>query len=63
MTNDPQTQQQVLEDSIGKRSRYDQRWQTKNGGASFETLVAQYSDDEGSKQKLGDFGFFRRGQM
>ena len=62
-TNDPQTLQPTnIPDSVAKQ-RIDSIERAIKGGASFEQMVLQYSDDPGSKMKLGDLGFFPGGQM
>lgn len=61
-TVDPQTGQPTLADSTAKR-RVDSIQQAIAGGASFELMVAQYSDDIGSKQGFGELGYFANGQM
>lgn len=61
-TVDPQTGQPTLADSVAK-NRIDSIQKAIAGGASFEQLVVKYSDDEGSKLRLGDLGYFSGGQM
>ncbi|MBW7891742.1 MAG: SurA N-terminal domain-containing protein [Chitinophagaceae bacterium] len=61
-TTDPQTGQPTVADSTAKR-RVDSIRQAIAGGASFELMVAQYSDDIGSKQGFGELGYFANGQM
>lgn len=62
-TQDPQTGQQILPDSVAKKRIDSIQQAIASGGASFETMVAQYSDDEGSKVQFGDLGYFPNGQM
>lgn len=62
-TGDPQTGQPVLADSTAKNRIDSIRQAIASGGSSFETMVAQYSDDQGSKEKFGDLGYFPNGQM
>lgn len=59
---DPATQQPKMADSTAKK-RADSILTAINGGANFELLAAQYSDDEGSKIKGGDLGYFSSGMM
>ncbi|MFT3703593.1 MAG: SurA N-terminal domain-containing protein [Agriterribacter sp.] len=61
-TLDPQSGQPTIEDSVAKQ-RIDSIQKAIAGGASFEQLVVKYSDDESSKIKLGDLGYFAGGQM
>ncbi len=51
-TTDPQRGQLMLEDSIGKK-RIDSIELAIKGGANFEQLAKQYSDDKGSGEKGG----------
>ena len=51
-TQDPQRGQMLLDDSIGKK-RIDSIETAIKGGASFDQLVIQYSDDKGSAEKGG----------
>ncbi|HSR41836.1 MAG TPA: peptidylprolyl isomerase, partial [Longimicrobiales bacterium] len=41
----------------------DSLYQAIQGGADFQTLAREHSDDEGSAGDGGDLGWFRRGQM
>lgn len=61
-TADLQTGQPLMPDSVAK-NRIDSIQKAIAGGASFETLAVQYSDDEGSKERFGDLGYFANGQM
>lgn len=61
-TVDPQTGQQILADSTAK-NRIDSIQRAIAGGAAFEVMVTQYSDDQGSKPAFGDLGYFANGQM
>lgn len=61
-TINPQTGQPTLADSVAKK-RIDSIQQAIAGGASFELLVSQYSDDTGSKPEFGNLGYFPNGQM
>ena len=55
-TKDPQTGQLTLSDSIAKK-RIDSIEAAVKGGEDFNKLVLQYSDDQGSKQKKGEYDF------
>ncbi|MEP7110903.1 MAG: SurA N-terminal domain-containing protein [Ferruginibacter sp.] len=55
-TKDPQTGQPILEDSIAKK-RIDSIAAAIKGGADFNAMVLQYSDDKGSKDKKGEYDF------
>jgi len=55
-TNDPQSGQPLLEDSIAKK-RIDSIAAAINGGADFNAMVLQYSDDRGSKDKGGEYDY------
>lgn len=61
-TLNPQTGQPTIADSVAKK-RIDSIRQAIAGGALFELLVSQYSDDAGSKPQFGDLGYFANGQM
>lgn len=69
-TQDPQKGQMVLDDSIGKK-RIDSIEVAIKGGASFDLLAIQYSDDKGSGEKGGLLSnpsnaatnYFNSGQM
>ncbi|MDB5202236.1 MAG: peptidylprolyl isomerase [Ferruginibacter sp.] len=60
-TMDPQTRQQVRDDSSAKKLA-DSILVAVKGGADFAALAAKYSSD-GSKDKGGDLGTFGFGQM
>ncbi|HSN62481.1 MAG TPA: peptidylprolyl isomerase, partial [Ferruginibacter sp.] len=59
---DPATQQAKLDDSTAKK-KADSLLAVINSGGSFEMLAIQFSDDEGSKIKGGDLGYFSSGMM
>lgn len=61
-TNDPQSGQQVRDDSSGKKLVDSIQTAIKNG-ADFNALVTKYSDDGGSKEKGGVYDYFPQGQM
>jgi peptidyl-prolyl cis-trans isomerase D len=66
-TNNPQTGQVMLEDSIA-RKRIDSIKTAINNGASFDSLALKYSDDKGSAVKggllsMGTSDYFPQGQM
>ena len=55
-TKDPQSGQITLSDSIAKK-RIDSIEASIKGGEDFNKMVLQYSDDQGSKQKKGEYDF------
>ncbi|MDP3394631.1 peptidylprolyl isomerase [Sediminibacterium sp.] len=61
-TNDPQSGQQVRDDSTGKKLVDSIQTAIKNG-ADFNAMVSKYSDDGGSKEKGGVYDYFPQGQM
>ena len=66
-TNNPQTGQAILSDSIAKK-RIDSIALAIQNGASFDTLAKKFSDDNkgpdgGSAAKGGDLGWFTQGAM
>lgn len=61
-TNDPQSGQMVRDDSTAKKL-VDSIQTAIKSGADFNTLVAKYSDDGGSKDKGGVYDYFPQGQM
>lgn len=60
-TNDPQTGQPIMLDSVAKKLA-DSVFTAIKGGADFAALALKYSTD-GSKDKGGDLGTFGYGQM
>ncbi len=50
-------------DSSNSRARIDSVAMLLKQGGNFEELAAQYSDDQGSKDKGGDLNYFQRRQM
>ncbi|HVM87416.1 MAG TPA: SurA N-terminal domain-containing protein [Puia sp.] len=61
-TIDPKTGEALLEDSIAKK-KIDSIKNLIDNGANFEALASKLSDDEGSKVKGGDLGYFTSGTM
>jgi peptidyl-prolyl cis-trans isomerase D len=61
-TTDPRSGQTILDDSTAKR-RIDSIQNLIEHGANFDSLAIKLSDDQGSKDKGGDLGYFANGQM
>lgn len=61
-TFNPQTQQQMLDDSTAKK-RIDSLDAALKNGASFDSLALRFSDDKGSAEKGGVYDYFPQGQM
>lgn len=61
-TVNPQSGQQIRDDSTAKKL-IDSIKMAINGGASFEAMVAKYSDDGGSKANGGKYEMFPQAQM
>lgn len=61
-TVDPRSGQEVRPDTAAKKL-IDSIETAIKGGASFDAMVAKYSDDQGSKEKGGVYDFFPQGQM
>jgi len=61
-TADPKTGQPILEDSVAKK-KLDSIIGLIDKGQRFDSLAAKLSDDEGSKLKGGDLGYFTQNQM
>jgi len=61
-TVDLKTNQPTLDDSTAKR-RIDSIKSLIDHGAAFDSVALQSSDDEGTKLKGGDLGYFAPGQM
>ena len=61
-TVNPQSGQQIRDDSTAKKL-IDSIKTAINGGASFEAMVAKYSDDGGSKANGGKYEMFPQAQM
>ncbi|ANE51777.1 peptidylprolyl isomerase [Flavisolibacter tropicus] len=61
-THNPQTGQVMLDDSTAKK-RIDSIFLALKGGANFDTLVARFSDDAGSKENGGLYDYFPQGKM
>lgn len=61
-TVDPQTHQPKMDDATAK-AKIDSIYNLIKAGGNFAQLALQVSDDEGSKVKGGDLGYFAQGQM
>lgn len=61
-TIDPQTQQPKMSDEQAK-AKIDSIYNQVKAGGDFAALALQNSDDEGSKIKGGDLGYFAQGMM
>jgi peptidyl-prolyl cis-trans isomerase D len=59
---DPKTNQPKMEDSIGKQ-KIDSIKALIDHGQKFDSVAFHVSDDEGSRIKGGDLGYFGQGQM
>jgi peptidyl-prolyl cis-trans isomerase D len=61
-TNDPKTGQPKIDDSTAKK-RIDSIKTLLDNGQKFDSLAFHLSEDEGSRIKGGDLGYFGQGQM
>jgi peptidyl-prolyl cis-trans isomerase D len=61
-TVDPKTNQPKMEDSTAKR-KIDSIKSLIDEGARFDSVAFNLSDDEGTRLKSGDLGYFAQGQM
>ena len=61
-TYEPQQQQQLLDDSLGKK-RIDSIEAAIKGGARFDSMAMKLSDDKGSSAKGGVYEYFSGGRM
>jgi len=61
-TVNPQSGQPILDDSTAKK-RIDSIKNLIEHGARFDSLAVKLSDDQGSKEKGGDLGYFASGRM
>ncbi|MES1224279.1 MAG: peptidylprolyl isomerase, partial [Bacteroidota bacterium] len=59
---DPKTGQQIMDDSTAKK-KIDSIKALIDKGERFDSVAAKLSDDEGSKAKGGELGYFPAGQM
>jgi len=50
-------------EEAAKKKKAEEVLQMIKSGQSFEKLAQKYSEDETTKQKSGDLGYFRKGQM
>ena len=62
-TNDPQSNQPIMEDSVGKKKIDSIRNLIEKGGQRFDSLAAHLSDDVSSRVKGGKLPWFGSGQM
>ncbi len=60
--NDPKTNQPKMDDSSAKK-KIDSIKTLLDNGQKFDTLAFRLSEDEGSRIKGGDLGYFGQGQM
>jgi peptidyl-prolyl cis-trans isomerase D len=61
-TVNPQTGQPIMDDSVAK-NKIDSIKNLIEKGASFDSLAIKLSDDQGSKEKGGDLGYFTADRM
>ena len=60
--NDPKTNQPKMDDSTAK-NKIDSLKTLIDKGQHFDSVAFHFSDDEGSRIKGGDLGYFGQGQM